>query len=226
MSINVFLIDDHGLVREGLQRILKTEADIRVTGNAPNGDGIIRKLVEISPDIVILSVNEPGSVDIEKTKEICSGCPPTKVIIISMRLSSEDVFRLLNAGAAGYVLAETSGEEIIRAIRAVHMGRRYLSERISNLLVDDYMKKSKSSWSKNPISHLSMREKEVLQLVAEGRKSVEIAKTLNLSSKTVNTYRHRIMMKLDINDLPGLVRFAIQNGLTPLYKQSREEILQ
>jgi len=225
MNINVFLIDDFGIVREGLQRILNAEKDIKVIGNAPNGHDIAQQLIEMQPEIAILNVNELDSVELDKIKDIRENCPSTQMIIITSCLTSENVFRLLSAGATGYVLAESANGDIASAIRAVHSGRRYLSQRISDLLVDDYMKKSKTSLSKNPISRLSMREKEILQLVAEGKTSTEIAKILNLSSKTVNTYRHHIMEKLNIGDIPALVRFAIQNGLTPLYKQNFEETL-
>jgi DNA-binding NarL/FixJ family response regulator len=130
-----------------------------------------------------------------------------------MHSTAEHVFRALQAGALGYLLKESAGIELVNAVRAVHAGRRYLSRKISDTLIDDYVRHRQAE---SPLSRLSRREQQVLQLVVEGKSSAEIANTLSLSAKTVETYRSRLMSKLGIRDLPSLVKFAIQHGLTPL----------
>jgi DNA-binding NarL/FixJ family response regulator len=133
-----------------------------------------------------------------------------------MHSSSEHIFRALEAGARGYLLKESAGEEVVAAVRQVHAGHRYLSQKISDELVNDYMRQRRARHAQSPLGSLSQREREVLQLVVEGRTSAEIAEILFLSPKTVETYRSRLMRKLEISDLPALVKFAIQHGLTPL----------
>jgi DNA-binding NarL/FixJ family response regulator len=133
-----------------------------------------------------------------------------------MHSTTEHIFRALQAGARGYLLKESAGIEVVKAVRSVHAGHRYLSQKISDTLVDDYVRQRQAAEPKSPLASLSPREREVLQLVVEGKSSIEIADALSLSVKTVETYRSRLMYKLDISDLPGLVKFAIQHGLTPL----------
>jgi DNA-binding NarL/FixJ family response regulator len=158
----------------------------------------------------------PGLNGVEATLQIRHGSPATQVVILSMYSSTEHIFRALQAGAQGYVMKESAGKEVVNAVRAVHAGRRYLSQRIADTVIDNYVYVRQTGRVKSPLEHLSPREREVLQLVVEGKSSAEIAQILYLSSKTVETYRSRLMHKLGVNDLPSLVKFAIEHGLTPL----------
>ncbi|UCC86775.1 MAG: response regulator transcription factor [Anaerolineales bacterium] len=216
MSISVFLADDHAVVRDGLRALLEAQPDIRVIGDAANGRETVRKVAQLCPDVVILDIAMPELNGIEAAWEISEVCPDTQLIILSMHATTEHIFRALQAGVRGYLLKESAGIEVVNAVRAVHTGQRYLSQKISDRMVDDYIHQRQAAQAESPLARLSPREREVLQLVAEGKSSAQIADTLSLSPKTVETYRSRLMHKLSISDLPGLVRFAIQHGLTPL----------
>ncbi len=216
MSITVFLADDHAVVRDGLRALLEAQPDMRVIGDAANGHETVRGVARLCPDVVVLDIAMPELNGIEAAREINEICPATQVIILSMHSTTEHIFRALEAGVRGYLLKESAGIEVVDAIRAVHSGQRYLSQRISDRIIDDYVRQRQAGQVKSPLACLSPREREVLQLVAEGKSSAEIADILSLSLKTVETYRSRLMHKLGISDLPGLVRFAIQHGLTPL----------
>jgi DNA-binding NarL/FixJ family response regulator len=216
MSITVFLADDHAVVRDGLRVLLEARPDIRVIGDAANGREAVRRVAQLRPDVVVMDIAMPELNGIEAAREIGRVCPSTQVIILSMHSTTEHVFQALQAGARGYLLKESAGIEVVNAVRAVHADRRYLSQKISEGLVDNYVCQRQAAEAKSPLARLSPREREVLQLVVEGNSSAEIAHILSLSPKTVETYRSRLMHKLDIGDLPGLVKFAIQHGLTPL----------
>jgi len=216
MSITVFLADDHAVVRDGLRVLLEAQPDIRVVGDAANGREAVRQLVRLRPDVAVIDIAMPDLNGIEATQQIGEVCPSTQIIILSMHSTTEHIFRALQAGACGYLLKESAGIEVVNAVRTVHAGHRYLSQKISDRLIDDYLCQRQDGAAKSPLARLSPREREVLQLVVEGKSSAEIADTLSLSVKTVETYRTRLMHKLDISDLPGLVKFAIQHGLTSL----------
>jgi DNA-binding NarL/FixJ family response regulator len=216
MSIKLFLADDHAVVRDGLKFLLEAQQDIEVVGDADNGRDAVRLVAQLHPDIVILDIAMPGLNGIEAAGQIREACPSTQVIMLSMHSTSEHVFRALQAGARGYLLKESAGVEVVNAIRAVLAGRRYLSQKISDQVIDDYVSRRETVGAESPLARLSAREREVLQLVVEGKSSTDIAETLFLSPKTVETYRSRLMKKLGISDLPSLVKFAIQHGLTPL----------
>jgi len=214
--ITVFLADDHAVVRDGLRFLLEAQEDIKVIGDAVNGRETVSRVVQLCPDVTIIDIAMPELNGIEATRQVVDTCLTTQVIILSMYSTSEHIFRALQAGARGYLLKESAGIEVVNAVRAVYAGRRYLSPKISDKLVDDYVRQRQGSEAKSPLSRLSPREREILQFVVEGKPSAEIADLLSLSPKTVETYRSRLMKKLDIDDLPGLVKFAIQHGLTPL----------
>jgi len=216
VSITVFLADDHAVVRDGLRALLEAQPDIRVIGDAADGRETVRRVAQFCPDVAILDIAMPELNGIEAAREIGRVCPATQLIILSMHSTTEHIVRALQAGVRGYLLKESAGIEVVNAVRAVHAGQRYLSPKISDKIVDDYVRQRQAAQAPDPLAHLSSREREVLQLVAEGKSSAEIADILSLSLKTVETYRSRLMHKLDISDLPGLVRFAIQHGLTPL----------
>jgi DNA-binding NarL/FixJ family response regulator len=216
MSITVFLADDHAVVRDGLRHLLEAQPDIKVVGDAANGRQTLQLIDRLNPDVAIMDIAMPELNGIEAARKIRTDCPSTQVIILSIYSTEEHVSRALQAGARGYVLKESAGIEVVNAVRAVHSGHHYLSQKLSDRLIDDYLHQLKSSGERDPLARLSSREREVLQLVVEGKSSAEIAEVLSLSVKTVETYRSRIFRKLDIDDLPSLVKFAIQHGLTPL----------
>jgi DNA-binding NarL/FixJ family response regulator len=216
VSITVFLADDHAVVRDGLRHLLEAQPDIKVVGDAADGRLTLHLIEQLHPNVAVMDIAMPELNGIEATRKIRTDCPSTQVIILSIYSTEEHVSRALQAGARGYVLKESAGIEVVNAVRSVHSGHHYLSQKLSDRLIDDYLHQIKSSGERDPLARLSPREREVLQLVVEGKSSAEIAATLSLSVKTVETYRSRIFQKLDIGDLPGLVKFAIQHGLTPL----------
>lgn len=213
MGIGVFLVDDHAIVREGLRLVLETHSDIRVVGEASEGRAAVNEVRRLLPDVVIMDIAMPQSNGIEATVRLRELVPTVKVVILSMHSTTEHIFRALQAGARGYLLKESAGAEVTAAVRAVHAGGRYLSQKIAANVVDDYLREGRQA---SPLEALSRRELEVVQLVAEGKTSAEIASLLALSPKTVETYRSRLMQKLGVSDIPGLVKFAIQHGLTNL----------
>jgi DNA-binding NarL/FixJ family response regulator len=216
MSISVIIIDDHAVVRDGLRLLIETQSDMKVVDEASNGRGAVRQALRTNPDIVVMDLAMPELNGIEATRQIRENCPTTKVIILSMHSSSEHIFQALKAGANGYLLKESAGAEVINAIRSVHSGKRYLSEKIGDQMIDEYISHRGIVEPTSPLSKLSSREREILQLVAEGKSSADIAQTLFISPKTVETYRSRLMQKLCINDLSSLIKFAIQHGITSL----------
>ena len=216
MSISVFIADDHTVVRDGLRLLIETQSDMKVVSEASNGREAARQVLHANPDVVIMDLAMPELNGVEATRQIRENCPATKVIILSMHSSSEHIFQALKAGAHGYLLKESAGMEVISAIRVVHTGKRYLSEKIGDQMIDEYIHNREIVETGSPLSKLSTREREILQLVVEGKSSIEIAQTLFISPKTVETYRSRLMQKLGINDLPGLIKFAIQHGITSL----------
>lgn len=216
MTISVFLVDDHAVVRDGLRLLIETQSDMRVVGTASDGRSAVRQVLLTHPDIVIMDIAMPELNGVEATRQIREGSPHTKVVVLSMHSSSEHVFQALKAGAKGYLLKESAAAEVIDAIRAVQAGRRYLSEKIGNQVIDDYIKGRGTAEAVSPLEKLSSREREILQLVVEGRSSADIAAVLYISPKTVETYRSRLMQKLGIDDLAGLVKFAIQHGITTM----------
>jgi DNA-binding NarL/FixJ family response regulator len=216
VSITVFLADDHAVVRDGLRYLLEAQPDIDVVGDAANGRQTLQLVKQLCPDVAIMDIAMPELNGIDATYQICRDCPSTQVIILSMYSTAEHVNRALLAGALGYVLKESAGIEVVKAVRAVYSGHHYLSQKLSDRLIDDYLLQREATDEPSPLERLTPREREVLQLVVEGKSSAEIASTLSLSVKTVETYRSRLLHKLDIRDIPGLVKFAIQHGLTPL----------
>lgn len=216
MSITIFLADDHAVVRDGLRFLLEAQADFKVVGDASNGREAVQRVTNLCPDIVIIDIAMPELNGIEAARQIHDICPTIRIIILSMYATDEHVLRALQAGAQGYILKESAGVEVINAVRAVHAGHRYLSQKISERVIDGFIRQQSISLSENPLARLSPREQEILQLVVEGKSSADIAEILSLSPNTVDTYRSRLMQKLGLSDLPSLVKFAIQHGLISL----------
>jgi DNA-binding NarL/FixJ family response regulator len=215
MSISVFIADDHAVVCDGLRLLLEAQADITIVGVADDGRQAVNQVLKLHPDVVIMDIAMPELNGIEATVQIRQACQSTQVVILSMYATMEHIFRAIQAGAKGYVLKESVGTEVVAAVRAVSSGKSYLSKKIDNVMIYKYIKHRQVTEVKSPIESLSAREREVLQLVVEGKSSAEIAYILSLSPKTVETYRSRLMRKLNINEVPSLVKFAIQHGLTP-----------
>ncbi len=213
MTIKVFIADDHAVVRDGLRALLEAYPEITVVGDACDGSQAVRQILALNPDVVIMDISMPELNGIEATRQLLEKSPQLKVIILSILGTTEHVFRALQAGARGYLLKESAGREVVEAVLAVGAGRRYLSQPISDTLVTDYIRQRELADEKSPLESLSSREREILMLVLEGKSSAEIGKQLFLSPKTVETYRSRMMRKLGITDLPGLVKFAIQHNL-------------
>lgn len=205
--IRVLLADDHAVMLDGLGALLRGEPDIELAGTAGNGLAAVRQALALKPDVVIMDIAMPELNGIEALQRLRRLSPDIRVIMLSMHSSSEHLHRALNAGANGYLLKESAGEDIIAAVRAVHRGRRYLSPALRHL-------ERRGDSGASPLESLSAREREVLQLVVEGRSSAEIAAAIHLSPKSVETYRSRLMRKLGVADITALVKFAIQHGIT------------
>ena len=205
MTISVLIADDHAAMRDGLKSVLEA-AGMRVVAQAGDGREAVRRALETAPDVVLLDIAMPGLNGIEAAALLREKRPGARIVMLSMHSSSEHVHRALEAGAAGYLLKESAAAEIVAAVRSVHAGKQYLSEAVSA-----FERRAGAS----PLERLSARERQVLQLVVEGRSSAEIAASIHLSPKTVETYRGRLMTKLGVRDLPELVRFAIEHGITP-----------
>ena len=216
MKITVFLADDHAIVRDGLKLLLERAGDFEVIGQAGSGRETVKEAQRIKPDVVLMDIAMPELNGIEATRQLIDLLPETKVIILSMHATSEHIFQALQAGASGYLLKESVGEEVVSAVNEVVKGQRYLSKKITETLVDDYLVQRQTNQTRSPIDRLSTREREVLQMVAEGLSSAKIAAELALSPKTVDTYRSRIMQKIGVRDVTELVKFAIRHGLTSL----------
>ena len=216
MSVTVFLAEDHRMVREGFRLLIETQSDIKVVGEAGNGRETVRQVIKLAPDVVLMDIEMPELNGIEATRQICEACLSTKVIILSMYSTSQHISRAFKAGARGYILKESAGEDVIKAIRTVNSGKIFLCNEISEVVVSQYIKDNKIGEIDDPLARLSAREREILQLLVEGKSNTKIAELLFLSPKTIETYRSHLMQKLGIGDLPTLVKFAIQHGITSI----------
>lgn len=211
MTITVLIADDHGVFREGLRMLLDSQPDLRVVGEVGDGRAAVKAAQELQPAVIVMDLAMPLLNGVDATAQILERNDGIKVVMLSMHSTVEHVYRALQAGALGYLRKESAGREVLEAIRTVHLGRRYLSQKITESAVDDYIQQRAVE---SPLESLSQREREILQLIVEGQSGVDIARQLNLSPKTVDTYRSRMMLKLGIGDLPSLVKFALQHGLT------------
>ena len=211
MPIDVLLLDDHAVVRDGLQALLAAQNDIRVVGSFGDSGRAVQFASEAPPDVAVLDIAMPGLDGIEAARRIHDLCPHTHILMLSMHASPEHVYQALRAGASGYVLKESAGGEVVAAVRAVHSGQRYLSGKISPHVLDDYIRERGPD---HPLERLSRRELQVLKLIVEGHTSGQVGALLGLSPKSIDTYRSRMMRKLEIEDLATLVKFAIRHGVT------------
>lgn len=215
MGTTILLADDHAIVLEGLRSFLRGQAGLKVVGDAADGREAARMAFALQPNVVVMDISMPGLNGIEATQRIREESPAVKVLILSMHSTPEHVTRALEAGARGFLLKQSVGAELLEAIRTVRDGRIYLSPAISDSMLADRFGHDGSTWTAQPLASLSLREREVLQLVVEEKSSAEIARLISLSPKTVETYRSRIMGKLKVESVVGLVKFAIRHGITP-----------
>jgi DNA-binding NarL/FixJ family response regulator len=215
MSIRILLADDHGIIRQGLRSLLEKEPDMQVVGEAEDGRKAIELVNECSPDIVIMDITMPNLNGVEATRHITGELSKSKVIALSIHSNRRFVADMLKAGASGYILKECLSDELVQAIRTVSTGGRYLSPRITDVVIDDYVKRL-STTPESRIATLTARERQVLQLLAEGKSTKQIALDLHVSSKTIEANRRRIMEKLDIHSIAELTKYAVREGLTSL----------
>lgn len=215
MSIKVLLVDDHAIIREGLRSLLEKEPHMEVVADTDDGRKARDLVRELSPDVVVMDITMPGLNGIEATSQITAESPNVKVIALSIHSKRRYVADMLSAGAAGYILKECLFDELVKAIQAVAAGGQYLSPRITDVVVSDYVKRL-SATSDSPMVTLTSREREVLQLVAEGRPTKQIALELHVSPKTIEANRRQIMHKLNRHSVAELTKYAIREGLTTL----------
>ncbi len=214
MPVKIILADDHTLFREGLLSILSDELGFNVVAQAENGREVVKLARKMEIDVIIMDIAMPELNGIEATSQVLHDNPEVKIIALSMHSDRHFITGMLKAGAKGYLLKDCAGEELIRAIREVLQGRYYISEELSTSVLNDYV--SKLVDEANEISELTSREREVLQLIAEGKSTQEIANILFVSVKTVEAHRVKIKTKLKLNSIPELTKYAIREGLTSL----------
>lgn len=211
MPISIALVDDHAIVRDGLAMLLELQPDLRVVASFGDAASAVRFCAEQRPDVVVLDVGMPGLSGIDAARHIHESAADTRILMLSMHSGSEYVAQALSAGADGYVLKESAGAEMVEAVRAVNAGARFLSRKISWPSVQECLRVSAPN---QPLDRLTPRERQVLKLVVDGHSSNDVAAQLGLSSRSVDTYRSRLMSKLGVADLASLVKFAVRHGVT------------
>lgn len=215
MEKKILICDDHKIFREGLRALLEKQPDLKVAGGARDGLEAVKLAAELSPDIVIMDISMPGLNGIEAARKIAGSRRPPRIIALSMHNDRKYVTEILKAGARAYLLKDSAFEELMDAIKAVNCGRFFLSAGITSVVLGDYIK-GPAADPRSPFTLLSAREREVLQLLAEGLRTKEISHKLGLSVKTVETHRKKIMEKLGIASIAGLTRYAVKEGLVSL----------
>jgi len=215
-TITLFLADDHTIVRQGLAKLLEGEPRLRVVGEAENGREAVEKVEELRPDVVLMDIAMPLLNGIEATRQIRKIRPQTRIIILSMHSHDRYISELFSLGASGYLLKNSTGTDIIKAIHATLKGETYLSPSISRKVIEDYISLKKTSRQEDLYNSLSNREREVFQMIAEGRSTREIAEILYVSPSTVKTHRSNIMEKLNMDNISQLVQFAIYLGIVEM----------
>lgn len=215
MDIRVILVDDHQLVRDGIRAVLEKEKGIKVVAEANNGRDAVVLAAEVRPDVVIMDIAMAHMNGIEATKFILQEQPDAKILILSMHHDKSVVIEAIKARAKGYLLKDCASSEVVQAVRVVHRGEAYLSPKISSVVLENMMNPGGPTTTPG-ISVLSNREREVLELLADGKSTKEIAFTLEVSTKTIEVFRKRIMEKLDLKTIADLTKFAIREGLTSL----------
>ncbi len=218
MTIRVLLVDDHKIVRDGLRSLLAKQMDITVVGDAENGREALVMTRELSPDVVIMDIGMRELNGIDATRQLRADNPEVRVVALSMHSDRRYVSEMLAAGASGYLLKDSAFDELTLAVRSVAAGQMFLSQGVSGTVLDDYVRRLTGASPEigSTGKALSPREREVLQLIAEGASTKEIAARLHLSVKTVETHRRQIMDKLGIYNIAGLIKYAVREGLASL----------
>ena len=213
--IRVLIVDDHGIVRAGIRSLLEDQPDIEIVGEASSGREAIEQAMRLQPDVVLMDIAMHGLSGLEATQEIREQNPDVNVLALTMHDREEYFFAMLKAGALGYVLKESGPEELLVAIRAVYTGEAYLSPGVTKAVLADYLTQRMDKGQSRYYS-LTLREKEVFRLAAEGKTSREIAEMLHISPKTVEKHRSSMMRKLNLNNLSELIKYAIRKGFIEL----------
>ena len=211
--IRVLLADDHTLIRAGLRMVVVSQPDFTVVGEANDGREAVELAEQLKPDVVVMDIGMPSLNGIEACRQIHDSLPGSQVIMLSMHSDEGYVLRALKAGAKGYMLKDSAEADLASAIRAVTAGKSFFSPAVSKILLEDYMRKLKRTGAEDSFDLLSPREREVLQLVAEGKSSKEVANLLNLSVYTVETHRAKVMQKLNLHNIPELILYAVRKGV-------------
>jgi len=211
--VRVLLAEDHTIVRKGLCSLLDGEAGIEVIGEAEDGRQAIKKVEQLLPDVVLMDIAMPGLNGLEATRQIKKRFPEVKVLILTMHANEEYIFQILRAGASGYVVKQAAPSELVSAIQAAYRGESFLSPSISRKVIEEYIRQAEATAEKDSYDQLTNREREVLQLIAEGHPNREIAEMLHISVKTVETHRAHLMDKLDIHSTAELTQYAIRKGV-------------
>ena len=210
------IVDDHGVVRDGLQLLLEQSGDMEIVAQAPDGRQAVKMAAKISPDVILMDVSMPGLNGIEATAQILKENPQIKVLALSAHSNKRFVTDILKSGAHGYLLKDCITEELFRAIDAVNNGERYLCSKVAGVIIDNYIDGQGHGAGRASMNSLTAKERELLQLLVEGLCTKEIARMLHLSIKTVDGRRRDIMNKLEMNSLAELTKFAIREGVTNL----------
>jgi len=211
--VRVLLADDHKLIRAGLVLVVQQQPDLSVIGEADDGRQAVQLVESLKPDVVVMDIGMPNLNGIEAARQITVSRPDTAVVILSMHADEGYVLRALKAGARAYLLKDSATTDLVQAIRAVVEGKSFFSPAVSKVLLQDYMRKLRRSGAEDSYDLLSPREREVLQLVAEGQSNKEVANLLNLSTYTVETHRAKIMQKLNLKGVPELILYAVRKGI-------------
>jgi len=215
-KIKILIADDHKILRQGIRSLLAPQPDFEVIGETADGPETLKETFKLKPDVVLMDIGMPNLNGFEATRQIKKKLPEVKVLILTMYQDDEYVLQALQSGASGYVLKDVAVEELVTAIRAVNNEQYYLSPSISRTVIDAYLRKTEKG-GKEPSELLTAREREIVQLIAEGYTNKEIAAKLFISVKTVDAHRSHIMEKLDIHDVALLVKYAIRKGITDLH---------
>ncbi|MDX1775966.1 MAG: response regulator transcription factor [Desulfobulbales bacterium] len=216
MGIRVLIADDHKIMLAGLRSLLEKQTDFVVVGEAENGRKAVQLTLEKEPDVVVMDVSMPDLNGMEATIQIIESLPETKVVALSMHSDKRFVMGMLKAGASGYLLKDCASQELANAIHQVAGGKKYLSPEITGVVIDDVLQGVSSQEAAGASEKLSAREREVLQLIAEGWSTKQIASHLYVSIKTIETHRRQIMRKLDLHNIADLTKYAIREGLTSI----------
>lgn len=214
--IRVLLAEDHTIVRKGLRSLLESEAAMAVVGEAADGQEAVRLACELRPHVVVMDITMPLLNGLEATRQIKLHLPETRVVVLTVHTTEEYIYQILKAGASGYLVKQSAPDELVMAIKAACAGQTFLSPAISGVVVEDYIRHAQQSELPDDFSTLTPREREVLQLLAEGHSTREIAALLVVSVKTVESHRSNLMHKLALYNLPDLTRYAVRRGLVPL----------